>query len=89
MLSDIRNRIGASVILFHHRQVSPALIATAHHNIDFDYFCSQIPIAAPLYEADNIGLFPFNLQIQIQVIYLCFVVTSHLFNHFKLAKHLY
>lgn len=72
MLSDIRNRIGASVILFHHRQVSPALIATAHHNIDFDYFCSQIPIAAPLYEADNIGLFPFNLDPNYLFVLCCY-----------------
>ena len=63
MLSDIRNRINASVILFHHRKVSPALLATAHHTIDFDYFCSQIPVAAPAIESDNIGDYYFKLNL--------------------------
>lgn len=42
ILSDIKNRLGSSVILFHHRQVSDALLACANYSYDFDYFCSNI-----------------------------------------------
>ncbi|KAH7636530.1 hypothetical protein DERF_002532 [Dermatophagoides farinae] len=39
VLSDIKNRLGVLVILFHHQQVSSALLQSSHYHFDYDQFC--------------------------------------------------
>nr|XP_027204682.1 meiosis regulator and mRNA stability factor 1-like [Dermatophagoides pteronyssinus] len=43
VLSDIKNRIGVFVILFHHHLVSSALLASSHYHFDYDQFCLTPP----------------------------------------------
>lgn len=42
LLSDIKHRADITVILIHHTQVSPALLACANYSFDFDCLCANI-----------------------------------------------